>query len=264
MRYPHRHSVLSAALAAAFAVSIAASSARADEKDAGTNPGFVPATGRINLGFDKKNPTTSEPRKIPTPAEARAAKMMPGKDQPSVGSGPVAGIPPAKSVTGDQKDSQNASGGPQATQAGRIPDDGSGEPGGTKATTGSGMSQSTAAPASEGPIGATGQTMPSTLSKRNDILDRVPIMAQPMALNDEQRRQIYRAVMADKAPAATDADALAPASQLTTHQALNETHPLPAGLAGIPNIKDLTFLKTKNKVLLIEPATRIVVEEIES
>jgi hypothetical protein len=126
------------------------------------------------------------------------------------------------------------------------------------ATTGAGSPA--AAPA--GPIGATGQTMPATLSKRNDILDRLPIMALPQLLSDQDRKHIYQAVMADQTPAASDAGKLAPASYLNPVQALNETHPLPASVSGIGGVQSLGYVKTKNKVFLVEPATRIVVEEI--
>ena len=48
--------------------------------------------------------------------------------------------------------------------------------------------------------------MPAKFSKRNDTLDRVPIMAQPSTLSDQDRQRIYQAAMADKTPAADDAD----------------------------------------------------------
>jgi hypothetical protein len=126
------------------------------------------------------------------------------------------------------------------------------------ATTGAGSPVTTSA----GPIGATGQTMPAILSKRNDILDRLPIMALPQQLSDQDRKHIYQAVMADQAPVASDAGKLAPASYLNPIQALNETHPLPASVSGIGGVQSLGYVKTKNKVFLVEPATRIVVEEI--
>ena len=68
--------------------------------------------------------------------------------------------------------------------------------------------------------------------------------------------------MADKAPAASDADALAPSSGLYVNQALNETHPLPASVSGISGVQTLAYVKTKNKVFLVQPANRIVVDEI--
>jgi hypothetical protein len=118
--------------------------------------------------------------------------------------------------------------------------------------------------ASSAPIGATGQTMPAKFSARNDILDRVPIMALPIPLSDQDRQRIYQAVMADKTPAAEDAAELAPATELNVNQALNETHPLPASVRGIRGVQQLGYVKTKNKVFLVEPATRIVVDEIAS
>ena len=113
-----------------------------------------------------------------------------------------------------------------------------------------------------GPFGATGQTMPSKFSERNDTLDRVPTMAWPNRLTDEERQQIYKAVMADKSQAAADADALKPASELSTDQALNGMHALPESLQGIALLKGLQFVKGKDKVLLVTPSTRTVVDEI--
>jgi hypothetical protein len=106
--------------------------------------------------------------------------------------------------------------------------------------------------------------MPTKFSKRNDILDRVPIMALPLPLTDQERQRIYQAVMADKATAASDADDLVPASELSTNQALYETHPLPTSVRDIGAVKLLQYVKTKDKVLLVEPATRTVVDQIPS
>ena len=115
-----------------------------------------------------------------------------------------------------------------------------------------------------GPIGATGQTMPAKFSQRNDILDRVPITALPLPLNNDDRARIYRAAMADRTPLAEDAGQLAPAGELTINQALHEVHPLPESVRGISGMARLGYIKTKNKVFLVEPDTRIVVDEIES
>jgi hypothetical protein len=113
-----------------------------------------------------------------------------------------------------------------------------------------------------GPSGATAETMPEALSPRNDILDRVPTVAWPLALTDAQRQRIYQAVMADAAAGAPDAAKLGPASSLTPHQVLDEMHPLPQTLADIDEIKSLQYLKTDNKVLLANPASEVVVGEI--
>lgn len=119
-----------------------------------------------------------------------------------------------------------------------------------------------AADASSGPIGAIGVTMPAKFSQRNATLDRVPTMALPLPLTDAQRRSIYLAVMADKAPAAGDADTLAPASVLSAAQYVNDLHPLPASVSDIDAVSSLAYVKTKDKVLLVEPSTRVVFDEI--
>ena len=88
-------------------------------------------------------------------------------------------------------------------------------------------------------------------------------MAMPMALTEPQRQRIYQSVMADTAqqPRA-DAQALAPATILSTEQALNETQALPESLGDIDLLKGLRYIKAKDKVLLVWPATRIVVDAI--
>jgi hypothetical protein len=115
-----------------------------------------------------------------------------------------------------------------------------------------------------GPIGANAQTMPAKFSERNDILDRVPIMAWPLALSEQDRQKIFQAVMADKSQPDADADTLKPASELTPAQALNGTRALPESLQGIALVKGLHFMKTKDKVLLVNPATRVVIDEFAS
>jgi len=121
-----------------------------------------------------------------------------------------------------------------------------------------------AAASTQPPIGATGQTTPATLSQRNDTLDRMPIMALPTGLSDAERQRIYQAAMADGTPLAADAAQLAPASELNAEQALHDIHPLPASVRGIRGVERLNYLKSKEKVFLVEPDTRIVVDEIGS
>jgi len=212
--------VLFAALlgaAAAIAWPATRAGAFAGDNVGALDSGFVPDTGQINRGFDEKNPTSSQPRPIPTRAQLRAALAMPDSDQPVPGNG-------------------------------------------ANATTGAAPPAASAA----GPIGATGQTMPAKFSLRNDTLDRVPVMGLPLPLSDADRARIYRAAMADLPPPVEDAARLVPASELTINQALNEIHPLPESVRGIPGVGKLGYIKTKDKVFLVEPDTRIVVDEIES
>jgi hypothetical protein len=87
------------------------------------------------------------------------------------------------------------------------------------------------------PIGATMQTMPAKFSHRNDLLDHIPITAWLLPLNEQQRQQIYKSVMADKSQPAGDAAALKPGDSLPF------------------------YVKGKDKVLLVRPSTGIVVDE---
>ena len=123
----------------------------------------------------------------------------------------------------------------------------------TAATTGAGGT---------GPIGASRQTMPEQFSKTNETLDRVPLMTLPLGLSDQERQRIYQAVMTDKTAAATDAGNLARTSVLPTEVALNETHDFPSSLGDIAPLRGLKYVKTKDKVFLVVPNDRMVVDEI--
>jgi len=267
---------LAVALAAALAASGIVGSAIA-EQDATvpTNPGFKPDTGQINPGVEQQAPTQStEIVDIPTPEESRAALMMPTSKQPSIGTVPTEPRSELLSATAPkttqiehapkaQRESQNAAGGPEGiTTAGSTPVS-NGPTGAPSAsvTTGKGSSASNEPPPS-GPIGSVGQTIPAKFSRRNDILDRTPIMAWPLPLSDGQRKQIYDAVMAEKSQPVAGADALNPASELSPNQALNGMRPLPESVRGIDGVSRLYYIKAKDKVLLIEPNVRTVVGQI--
>jgi hypothetical protein len=248
----------------------------ADTVSTATDPGFRPDNGQINRGFDPKLPTTSGYRKVPTQAEVLAAIMTPVSTQPSLGDDQHATLPAGETMRAETKDAQTTAGGPQATNAGTDTSrNGSQESSGAKpqsATMGAGASEATAArggsgsggATAQGPIGAIGATMPAKFSQRNDTLDRVPIMAYPLPLSAQERKQIYQAVMEDKSAAASEAGNLAPASILSSDQYFNDLRPLPASVAGIVGVKGLAYMKAKNKVLLVEPSTRVVFDEINS
>jgi hypothetical protein len=118
-----------------------------------------------------------------------------------------------------------------------------------------------ASPTPAGPIGASPQTVPAKYSQRNDLLDHMPVMAWPLRLDAQQRQQIYQAVMSDAAKPANDADKLKPATYVPYKQTL-EMHPLPTQLAQIDGLQGLEYIKTENKVLLVRPTNRTVVDEI--
>lgn len=217
--------------------------------------------------------TTAGGAKIPTTEEARAAKMMP--DDPN----PVPGqdlVPATKTTDGEKPttassgrgDPTTATGGQAAVGGPLSPGASAGgqnsnTPGGASSETVGARSAGASKDDRPGPIGATGQTMPSRFSQRNEILDRVPIMAMPLALTEPQRQRIYQTVMADKTRQPTaGAESLAPSTQLSTEQALNEAQPMPSSLQDIELLKGLQYLKAKDKVLLVTPNSRIVIDAI--
>jgi len=112
------------------------------------------------------------------------------------------------------------------------------------------------------PIGASPQTIPAKFSKTNDTLDWVPIMAWPLGLSDQQRQRMYLEVMADKNAPAADIDDLGRTSELPTQVALNELDVLPSSIGDITQVRGLKYVKTMDKVYLVIPANRIVVDAI--
>jgi hypothetical protein len=272
----HPHLLLATALAAVLAAApLRADEIKTTQDTLKTNPGFNPDIGQINAGETKAAPSGSIGiRKIPTHAEALAALRKVDDPNPSLGSEtpqPSTGsndktVSP-KGGAGDPTTAtqgQAAIGGllsPGASSGGN-PSTPGGSPNAASETVGT-RAAGTAPAAKPGPIGATGHTMPSKFSERNDVLDRVPMMALPLRLTDEERQQIHKAAMADPAKPLADADALMPASGLSADQALNGMHPLPASVSGITRLTNFSYVKGKNKVLLINPSTRTVVDEIE-
>jgi len=213
--------------AAVLLYSLGAAVFAQDEPRRPLNPGLVPNTGQINTGAAPQPWSKSaEVDNIPAPAEAWAALVQPISRQPSAGGGAT--------TTG--------TGGQQPPASGTI--------------------NASSEPPPSGPIGSFGQTIPAKYSKRNDILDHLPTMAIPLPLTQEQRKQIYDAVMAEKSQPVVGADALEPASELSPNQALNGMRPLPESVRGIDGVSRLYYIKAKEKVLLIEPNVRTVVGQI--
>ena len=263
-------------LATAVAAVLAAAPLRAQDT-VKTNPGFNPDTGQINPGETKAAPSASiDIRKIPSHAEALAALRAFDDPNPALG----AEAPQPSTSSNDKTVSPTGgSGDPTTATQGQAAIGGPLSPGASAGGGGNAPSGSATSPSREtlgvrpasasiakkpGPIGATGQTMPSKFSERNDVLDRLPTMALPLRLSDEERQQIYKAVMADNGQAAADADKLTSASELSPDQALNGMHPLPGSVSGIEALNKLAYVKGKSKVLLVIPTTRTVVDEIES
>ena len=205
--------------------------ARAEDQSSTRNPGFVPNTGQINPG-QAAQPWSTAPAlpqaQQPAQEDARAALMMPDNGAPSAG---------------------QANQGNQGNQANQANQDGQ------QAT----PSQNSSA--QSGPIGSTVQTMPAKFSKRNDLLDHMPMMAWPLPLNEQQRQQIYQAVMNDKSQPVEGAASLKPASSLSYDQR-RDLQPLPQSVTNIDGLQDLRYVKGKDKVFLVRPSSGIVVDEI--
>src|SRR5262245_37049687 len=257
-----------AAVAAVIAVPTMNYSAHAQQgATVPTDPGLKAGTGPINPGSPQQAPSqSSAATDIPTPDEARRAFLTPVSKQPSAGTVPNAPRPEAPTTGGPgaNQESKNAVGGPQGlTTHGTVPTPGSGTSSAQAAPTGP-NSTAGAEPPPSGPIGSFGETIPAKFSERNDILDRVPIMAWPLPLTDQQRKQVYDAVMADQSPPVAGADALKPSSELSTEQALNGMRPLPESVRSIEGLGKLQYVRANNKVLLVEPSTRTVIDQITS
>jgi hypothetical protein len=269
----HTLTAATAALAIATALSIGA--APAADPSSTANPGFAPDTGRINSGQAAQPWTTAPPLpqdKQPAQEDARAALMMPDNGAPSAGqtSGGQAsgGQASGGQASGGQASGGQASGGQTSggqTSAGQTSVDQATPPAqNSAAPPAGGDATSTAAnPAAgpQGPIGATIQTMPAKFSRRNDLLDHMPMMAWPLPLNEQQRQQIYQAVMADKSQPVEGAAALKPAGSLSFEQK-REMQPLPDAVMNIDGLQGLKFVKGKDKVFLVRPSSGIVVDEI--
>ena len=101
---------------------------------------------------------------------------------------------------------------------------------------------------------ADGQTVPSKVSERNARLDAMPIMALPLGISDEQKKQIVDAV----------AKANLPVSQINAKPAdlLPGTTPvseLPADVkAAVPMASDCSVIRTKDKILLVRAPNMVV------
>ena len=101
-------------------------------------------------------------------------------------------------------------------------------------------------------------TTPAKVSQRNAQLDTIPLMARGPQLTDAQRKLILERVMA--------------AGGSTTHVDAIPTSELPAGvdmqawpadiLGQVPGIRDTKYVRLSDKVLVVRPETRIVVEAI--
>jgi hypothetical protein len=103
---------------------------------------------------------------------------------------------------------------------------------------------------------ADSQTVPAKFSKRNAALDSLPILGMPLGLTDDQKKSIMASVkLADKPVQATDATVAHTLPWNIT------VHDLGAS-ANDPRLAKLKYVRTQDRVLLIDPPNRIVVGEV--
>jgi hypothetical protein len=101
-------------------------------------------------------------------------------------------------------------------------------------------------------------TTPAKVSQRNAQRDVIPIMARGPELDDAQRKLILERVMAAGGSSA-HVDAF-PTVELPVGV---DMQAWPADIVGqVPALRDTKYVKLADKVLVVHPETRIVVEEI--
>ena len=113
---------------------------------------------------------------------------------------------------------------------------------------------------SDTPPGATGQTMPSTISKENAALDKLPTTALQFPLTNEQKQLIVKSV------------ASAPKAQGANLTDLHTTMFLPIGIPiqafsgdvtqQVPDAARYKYVKLEDRVLIVDPPLSTVVGEI--
>jgi hypothetical protein len=106
------------------------------------------------------------------------------------------------------------------------------------------------------------QTVPSKYSARNAALDKLPIMAAPLWLTDEQRRKIAATLLTGSAPTGTIDTTIA--QELPRNVEMLE---LPEALKReIPDAKNLKYVRASDRILLVDPQppNRTVVGEIKN
>ncbi len=108
-------------------------------------------------------------------------------------------------------------------------------------------------------MGSTRQTAPSTVSAENDKLDKLPVIAYSFWLTDADKKMIIEGVA--NAPKADVKNAKV--SELLPPGV--ESVSFPAELTQkLPMAGRYAYVKTDNRVLVIEPNLKIIVAEVKS
>ena len=102
------------------------------------------------------------------------------------------------------------------------------------------------------------QTVPSKFSERNARLDATPIMALSLGLNDEQKHRVAESVAKSDTP--VSALNAKPADILPATTAVSE---FSADVkAAVPMLSDVSYIRTKDKILLVRAPTMVVTGEL--
>jgi hypothetical protein len=114
---------------------------------------------------------------------------------------------------------------------------------------------------SNGPIGATGQTMPSTISAENARLDKLPTTALQFPLTDEQKKLIAKSVAG--APLTQSKEDLSKVHVADFLPTATPTQDFSLEvMSDIPGAKQYKFVKLDKRVLIVDPPNLTVVGEI--
>ena len=105
---------------------------------------------------------------------------------------------------------------------------------------------------------ADSQTVPAKFSERNNAIDNLPILGMSLGLSDAQKRAILDSVRGANAPVATSTAKVS--DELAWTVVVND---LPAS-ASDPALAKVKYVRLSDRVLLIEPANRIVIGEIKN
>ena len=110
------------------------------------------------------------------------------------------------------------------------------------------------------PLGATGQTMPSTLSPDNAALDKLPVMTRGFVFDEAQRKHILESVMADNKSAAQISNEIQPAMRLPEGV---EMHELPGDVVReMPSLSGRRYVRLNDRILIVNPNNRGIVGEL--
>jgi hypothetical protein len=111
-----------------------------------------------------------------------------------------------------------------------------------------------------GPPGATGQTMPSTISADNAKLDKLPTTALQFPLTDEQKKLIAKSVSSAPRAGAANLANVHVADFLPTATPVQDFSL--EVMSEIPTAKQYKFVKLDKRLLIVDPSIGSVVGEI--